>query len=71
MAFIGFSAIGSPKAFPEWDVGLALGIGGLIGGYLGARLQPYLPERVLRRGLGLVAITIGLAYGAVAISAMA
>ena len=31
---------------PDWGVGIALGIGGLIGGYTGARLQPHLPELV-------------------------
>lgn len=28
---------------PEWLLGLACGTGGLIGGYLGAHLQPRLP----------------------------
>jgi uncharacterized membrane protein YfcA len=47
---------------PEWSVGLACGLGGLIGGYLGAMTQPYLPERVLRRVLGGVAVALGLIY---------
>ena len=29
---------------PDWGVGIALGLGGLGGSYLGARLQPHLPE---------------------------
>ncbi len=29
---------------PDWQLGLLCGLGGLIGGYLGARLQPRLPE---------------------------
>jgi hypothetical protein len=33
---------------PAWTLGLLCGLGGLIGGYLGARLQPRLPEPALR-----------------------
>jgi hypothetical protein len=47
---------------PEWSVSLACGLGGLIGGYLGAMAQPYLPERTLRLLLGGVAVALGLAY---------
>jgi uncharacterized membrane protein YfcA len=47
---------------PEWSVGLVCGLGGLIGGYVGARLQPRLPERGLRLLLGLVAAAVGVAY---------
>ena len=32
---------------PDWPIGIACGLGGLTGGYLGARLQPHLPERAL------------------------
>lgn len=39
---------------PDWGVGIALGIGGLIGGYTGARLQPQLPESAIRHVLGLL-----------------
>jgi uncharacterized protein len=37
---------------PDWGIGIALGVGGLIGGYCGARLQPRLPEETIRRVLG-------------------
>lgn len=47
---------------PDWPVGLACGAGGLIGGYLGARLQPFVPERALRLLLGCLAIGIGSLY---------
>jgi uncharacterized membrane protein YfcA len=49
---------------PEWSIGIAAGIGGLIGGYLGARLQPSLPEPVLRTGLGVMAIGTAVLYAA-------
>jgi uncharacterized protein len=45
---------------PDWTVGIALGAGGLIGGYLGARLQPLLPGTLIRRVLGLLVLAIGI-----------
>jgi uncharacterized membrane protein YfcA len=47
---------------PEWALGVGMGIGGLAGAYLGARLQSRLPETGLRRGLGLLALALGLRY---------
>ena len=35
---------------PDWGVGLAMGAGGLLGGYVGSGLQSRLPEPFLRRG---------------------
>lgn len=47
---------------PVWPLGLLCGLGGLIGGYLGAKLQPLLPEAALRFLLGLTAIAVGAWY---------
>jgi uncharacterized membrane protein YfcA len=47
---------------PHWGLGLLCGAGGLIGGYLGARLQPYLPEKALRLLLGALAAALGVLY---------
>jgi uncharacterized membrane protein YfcA len=47
---------------PHWTLGLLCGAGGLIGGYLGARLQPHLPERALRLLLGTLATTLAVLY---------
>ncbi len=44
---------------PDWYLGLACGLGGLTGGYLGARLRPRLPENGLRLLLGLLATGVG------------
>ncbi|WP_043475351.1 sulfite exporter TauE/SafE family protein [Kitasatospora sp. MBT66] len=47
---------------PDWPLGLACGLGGLTGGYLGARLQSHLPETALRLLLGSLATALGALY---------
>lgn len=47
---------------PDWSLGIACGAGGLFGGYLGARLQPHLPETMLRLLLGALAVTVAGLY---------
>lgn len=47
---------------PDWLIGIVAGVGGLIGGYLGARLQPLLPESLLRTFLGVVAMATAALY---------
>jgi uncharacterized membrane protein YfcA len=47
---------------PDWSVGIALGVGGLCGGYAGARLQRRVPELALRRLLGVIVLAIGARY---------
>ncbi|MEU2159921.1 sulfite exporter TauE/SafE family protein [Streptomyces chengbuensis] len=47
---------------PDWFLGLACGLGGLVGGYMGARLQPRLPETFLRLLLGTLATALGALY---------
>ena len=47
---------------PDWPTGLALGVGGLTGAYLGARLQARLPEVAIRRIVGVLVIAIGVRY---------
>jgi uncharacterized membrane protein YfcA len=49
---------------PDWALGLLFGAGGLLGGYFGARLQKYLPERGIRLFLGLLVMSLALAYTA-------
>ena len=53
---------GSGDIAPDWALGAGMGLGGLAGAYLGARLQTRLPEPLLRRGLGLLALALGLRY---------
>jgi uncharacterized protein len=47
---------------PDWGVGIALGVGGLLGSYTGARLQPRLPEMLIRRVLAILVLAIGVRY---------
>jgi uncharacterized protein len=47
---------------PNWPTGIALGTGGLAGGYMGARLHARLPETTIRRLLALAVVTIGIRY---------
>jgi uncharacterized membrane protein YfcA len=56
------SLASSGDVAPDWFLGLACGTGGLIGGYLGARLQPHLPETALRLLLGVLAAALGTLY---------
>jgi len=47
---------------PDWLTGIALGAGGLAGAYTGARIQSRLPDLLLRRVLGILAVAIGIRY---------
>ncbi|MGC2998055.1 TSUP family transporter [Streptomyces sp. G35A] len=63
-AFVLLSPTVSSDIAPDWYLGLACGLGGLIGGYLGARLQPRVPETALRLLLGTLATLLGALYAA-------
>lgn len=43
---------------PDWPLGLALGVGGLLGAYLAARTAHRLPDRLLRTTLAIL-VTVG------------
>jgi hypothetical protein len=47
---------------PNWPTGIALGIGGIAGGYLGARMQSRLPDILIRRTVGILAIAIAAQF---------
>jgi uncharacterized protein len=47
---------------PSWPTGIALGVGGLAGGYLGARVQSRLPDVLIRRLVGVLVVAIGARY---------
>ncbi len=58
---------GRASAGPHWVLGLACGAGGLVGGYLGATLQPRLPAAALRALLGALAVALACFYLATAV----
>ncbi|HUC06637.1 MAG TPA: sulfite exporter TauE/SafE family protein [Solirubrobacterales bacterium] len=68
IAFALLSIVGSGDVAPNWSLGIGMGIGGLAGAYLGARLQTRLPEQLLRRGLGVLALALGLRYAVLALT---
>jgi uncharacterized membrane protein YfcA len=47
---------------PNWPTGIALGVGGLAGGYTGARIQSRMPDMLIRRLVGILVIAIGAYY---------
>jgi hypothetical protein len=51
LAYAAISVGAEGDIAPDWVIGIGLGVGGLAGAALGARLQPRLPEALLRRAL--------------------
>ena len=47
---------------PDWPTGVALGVGGLAGGYTGARIQSRIPDNLIRHLVGVLVIAIGAYY---------
>ncbi len=56
------AASGAAAARPDWLLGLMFGAGGLAGTYTGARLQRYMPERLLRVILAILVSVVALSY---------
>lgn len=56
------AAVGVDGAGPDWRTGALLGVAGLFGGLLGARMQGRLPVSFLRRLLGALALALALGY---------
>jgi uncharacterized protein len=47
---------------PDWPTGIALGIGGLAGAYVGARIQDRISDLLIRRIVGMLVVAIGARY---------
>lgn len=62
--FVGLGASGAAgvPVSPDWLLGLLFGIGGLFGTYCGARLQRYLPERLIRGTLAALVLFLAVRY---------
>jgi uncharacterized protein len=59
---LGATSSASGPISPDWGVGIAAGAGGVIGAYVGASLQSRIPEPLLRRLLGGIAVLIAARY---------
>ena len=62
VAFYSLIPINGVVATPDWLLGLLFGAGGLMGMYLGARLQKYAPESWIKLMLGAVIIIVASKY---------
>lgn len=47
---------------PDWLLGILFGLGGLLGMYLGASCQKYVPERIIQGILALIIFAVSLNY---------
>ncbi|HKJ13245.1 MAG: sulfite exporter TauE/SafE family protein [Desulfobulbaceae bacterium] len=47
---------------PDWFLGILFGIGGLLGMYLGATCQKYVPERIIQAILALIIFAVSINY---------
>jgi uncharacterized protein len=60
--FASLQVLQGGNAAPDWVLGIWIGAGGFAGSYWGARLQSRIPERSLRRLLGVIACVIAARY---------
>jgi uncharacterized membrane protein YfcA len=47
---------------PDWLLGFLFGVGGLLGMYLGAKCQKYIPEKIIKTFLALIILIVSLKY---------
>jgi uncharacterized membrane protein YfcA len=62
VTFYGLIPINGAVAPPDWLLGILFGAGGLMGMYLGARVQKYMPGRWIKLMLGGVIIFVASKY---------
>mgnify|MGYP002150942608 CR=1 FL=1 len=47
---------------PDWTLGILFGLGGMVGMYLGARCQKYVPARYIKWMLSVLILSLALKY---------
>jgi len=47
---------------PDWPLGILFGIGGFIGMYLGAKTQKFVPQKVIKSGVGIAIMSLAMKY---------
>lgn len=67
-AFVAIGLGTDQNLTPDWGVGVSIGLGGLVGSYVGASLQPHVSDATLRKILGVLAIGIAVTYLAVTLA---
>ena len=60
--YVAIALLGESAAAPDTPLGIAAGLGGLVGGYIGAALAPRMPQEGLRKLLGVLSVLLALAY---------
>lgn len=61
-AFALLALVHRGQVAPNWLLGICCGAGGLVGGYLGALIQPRIPETALKLLLGALAVALAGLY---------
>ena len=51
-----------PSITPDWLLGLSFGVGGMAGMYLGARLQRFMPARLIKSILAAAVLFVVIKY---------
>jgi hypothetical protein len=62
VTFYSLIPINGAIAAPDWLLGILFGLGGLLGMYLGARAQKYVPARWIKLMLGGVILVVAFKY---------
>ncbi|MGD9150616.1 MAG: TSUP family transporter [Desulfobacterales bacterium] len=62
VTFYSLIPINGAVAAPDWLLGILFGAGGLLGMYLGARAQKYVPSRWIKLMLGGVILMVAFKY---------
>jgi uncharacterized membrane protein YfcA len=55
-------ATGGVSTSPDWALGFLFGIGGFAGMYFGARLQKFMPQKIIKLMLGIMITSLALQY---------
>lgn len=53
---------GGQSARPDWALGALFGVGGLAGTYVGARLQKFMPEKIIKVIIGVLVTGLAASY---------
>ena len=50
------------NTIPDWPLGALFGVGGIVGMYLGARAQKYVPQNIIKAMIGVAILGVALKY---------